>query len=108
MLSLSRILISDLVVTNLFMQSLIVIILFHLATPSFIPTVFLHEIRILCIYCHVDYRNMKKAELNLNNPAYNLSIISDISSKSKQGMQIRYTYLVHMKYTVSVTGSSIY
>ena len=93
MLSLSHILISDLVVANLLMHSLIGIILLYLATPSFTPTVFLHEIRILYMYCHVDYRNMKKAELNLNNPAYNLSVISDISSKSKQGMQISYNCL---------------
>ena len=86
MLNLNHILISDLVVANLFIHSLIGIILLYLATPSFTPVVFLHEIRILCTYCHVDYRNMKKAELNLNNPAYTLSMISDISSKSKQGM----------------------
>ena len=87
MLNLSCILISDLV-ANLFKPSLIGIILLYLATPSFTPTVFLHDIRILCTYCHVDYRNMKKAELNINNPAYKPSIISDISSKSKQGTYV--------------------
>ena len=44
MLSLGHILISDFVVTSLFMHSLPGMILLYLATPIFIPKVFLHEI----------------------------------------------------------------
>ena len=54
------------------------------------------HIGILCTYCHVDYRNMKKAEFNLrciNNPIYSPSFRGVISSNSKQGMQINYNYL---------------
>ena len=43
MLSLGRIVISDLVVTDLFMHSLSGMILLYLATPYFILKVFLHE-----------------------------------------------------------------
>ena len=44
MLSLGRILISDLVVANLFMHSLPGMILLYLAASFFTPKVFLHEI----------------------------------------------------------------
>ena len=43
MLSLGHILISDLLVANLFMHSLSGMILLYLATPLFTPQVFLHE-----------------------------------------------------------------
>ena len=44
--SLGRILISDLVVTNLFMHSLLGMILLYLAMPFFTLKVFLHEMKI--------------------------------------------------------------
>ena len=44
MLSLGRILISDLIVANMFMRSLSGMILLYLATPCFTPNVFLHMI----------------------------------------------------------------
>ena len=47
MLSLGRILISDLVVANLFIHSLPGMILLYLAAPVFTSKLFLHEIRII-------------------------------------------------------------
>ena len=49
MLSLGRILISDLVVTNLLMYSLPGMILLYLAAPFFTPKVFLDEIVLTCV-----------------------------------------------------------
>ena len=55
MLSLGRILISDLVVANLLMYSLPGMILLYLAAPFFTPKVFLDEIPYTWNYWRVEY-----------------------------------------------------
>ena len=62
MLSLGRILISNLVVANLLMYSLPGMILLYLAMPFFIPKMFLYEIYIyiyIYIYIHIYKNNIK-------------------------------------------------